>query len=499
MIRWSLILLVGALSGISTANGQDYVYSLNQFTPQVYHPSSVAINNEADLSFLNRSTQIGPGINYQNNVLNAKYPLVDKKTGRRFGGIGLHFLQKDAANADLLSSVTMGLSVAYNLQLAKEQFISFGIQSNYNSIRTSLESLTSGNQWLASEFRFDRSIPLGEPITETRVNYFSLNAGAMWYLVDKTTQAHRAFVGLSSFNMNRPDQSFFKGNSRIPVGYLLNGGAIVYHTRSYRLTPQLLYQYDNNVHAVNILVSNRLFFNNENPYDIIRSGSLELLGKYDFKKDLGLGVVFHQPGISFGFNYNIPLATQNKDQYFRSAIEFGVKLTKLIWKPQPTVVSISNSTSVQKRDFQFRDQPASNQPAAPKSETDIIQQNIEDYSKVSSVQFELDKDFKFAFGRTELNSEAKAYLDDLYNLLQKNPEYNLEVVGHTDNVGKHVVNYKLSAGRAQAVADYLLQKGLSKDRIRSKGMGDTQPVAPNDNDENRAKNRRVQFIIYVNR
>jgi type IX secretion system PorP/SprF family membrane protein len=497
-----LICVAAIICSVSMAHAQDYVYSLSQFTPQLYHPSAVAIDNEASLSFLNRKTQIGPGINYQNNVLNTKYPLIDKKTGKRYGGIGVHFLQKDAGNSDLLESITLGLSVAYNLNIAKEQYISFALQSNYNNIKTSVESLTSGNQWLANEFRFDRNAPLGEPIAQNRVNYFSMNAGAMWYLIDKTTQNQKAFIGFSAFNLNKPNQSFFQGQSKIPVGYLMNAGGILYHKNSYQLVPQILYQYDNHASIVNVLVSNRIFFTNENPYDVLRSGSIELLSKYDMKKDLAFGIVFHQPGISFGFNYNFPLASQKQDQYFKSAFEFGVRLSKLIFKAEPTRVTIATITSTPKRNFDFGNQIQSgnnNAVQSPKAETEIIQKNIEDYSKVAAVQFELEKDFKFAFGRTELNDEAKIYLDDLLSLLQKNPEYNLEIIGHTDNVGKHMVNYKLSSGRAQAVADYLMQKGLSKDRIRAKGMGDTQPVAPNDTEENRSKNRRVQFLIYVNR
>ncbi|NBP68312.1 MAG: OmpA family protein [Cytophagia bacterium] len=120
-------------------------------------------------------------------------------------------------------------------------------------------------------------------------------------------------------------------------------------------------------------------------------------------------------------------------------------------------------------------------------------------AKVKSVEFELEKDFKFTFGRAELNQEAKVYLDELYVLLKNNPEYQLEIIGHTDNVGKHLANYHLSTARAQAVAQYLKQIGLAPDRVKYIGRGDTEPVAPNDTEENKAKNRRVEFIIFINR
>lgn len=493
---WYIMLIV------PLAHAQEYFNSLYQFTPLIYHPASVATDYEASVSFLNRKTTIAPGVSYQNNIFNAEYPLVDQKKGKRYGGIGIHFQQKDAGTADVLQSTNLGLSLAYNLPVSKDQYVSFGIQSNYNNQKTSMSSLTTGSQWLASEFRFDPSASLGEVIAENRINYFSLHTSAMWYLIDRTTQDQKAFVGVAAYNLNKPNASFFENQSKVPVSYLVHVGALVYQHGPYHLSPQLVYLYNNFQHKVNLLLSNRIYFNNENPYDIIKSGSIEVLAKYDFKRDLGLGLTFHQPGISFGFNYNTPLAS-NTDRYFTSAFEFGILLSRIVWKPKPTKVNLTQAST--KRNFDFNTSPnnrnSQTQPAQveAKAETDIIQKNIEQYSKVNAVQFELDKNFKFAFGRTELDTDAKQFLDELYSLMQKNPEYSLEVIGHTDNVGKPIVNYKLSAGRAQAVADYLIQKGLSKERIKSRGMGDTQPIAENDSDESRARNRRVQFIIYINR
>ncbi|MBS2029250.1 MAG: OmpA family protein [Deltaproteobacteria bacterium] len=69
----------------------------------------------------------------------------------------------------------------------------------------------------------------------------------------------------------------------------------------------------------------------------------------------------------------------------------------------------------------------------------------------------------------------------------------VEIGGHTDNVGTHDYNLKLSDARAAAVKDWLTAHGIAAGRLTSHGYGDTQPIVPNDSELNRAKNRRVEL------
>lgn len=499
------ILLLFAIA-ILSANlfAQESMYTLNQFTPLIYDPSYVAQDNLASVSFLNRSTQIAAGLTYQHNVFNAEYPLIDGKTGKRYAGLGLHFSKKDAGSSDLLNATSLALSFAYNLPVWKDQYVSFGLQAAYHNKQTSLENLTTGSQWLATEFRFDPNADLGESLTQSRINYVGFNTGFTWYMDDKKNGWHKAFAGISAFNLNRPNDSFFENQSKIPVGLLARAGGLVYHTKTFHITPQVLYQYDNSTSTVNLLLSGKFLFTNENPYDIIQSGSIELIGRSNLTNDFSLGIVLQQPGFSAGFSYHFPVAGESVNQYFQNGIEFGITLSRLVWKAKPTKIVIENTAIAPKRNFGFdQQQPANTTPAYPQqpSDLEVIQKKIEDLAKVKSksVEFELEKDFKFSFGKAELNQEAKVYLDELYTLLKNNPEYQLEVIGHTDNVGKHLVNYRLSSTRAQAVAQYLKQIGLEESRVKFIGRGDTEPLAPNDTEENKAKNRRVEFIIFVNR
>jgi len=101
----------------------------------------------------------------------------------------------------------------------------------------------------------------------------------------------------------------------------------------------------------------------------------------------------------------------------------------------------------------------------------------------------------FDTGKSELRPESAPELDRLVVNLNENPKMVIEVQGHTDNTGSKEINAKLSQDRADAVREYFISKGIEPDRIGSKGFGEGKPVATNDTDEGRQKNRRVEFVI----
>jgi outer membrane protein OmpA-like peptidoglycan-associated protein len=87
------------------------------------------------------------------------------------------------------------------------------------------------------------------------------------------------------------------------------------------------------------------------------------------------------------------------------------------------------------------------------------------------------------------------YLDDLVALLEENKTMTLEIIGHTDDVGSEEGNRLISIKRAQVVADYLIRKGINEKRLKINGKLNKEPLFPNNSPENRAKNRRVEFIL----
>lgn len=105
------------------------------------------------------------------------------------------------------------------------------------------------------------------------------------------------------------------------------------------------------------------------------------------------------------------------------------------------------------------------------------------------------QDITFETGKAELKPDSNEELDRLVSLLEGNQTIKVEISAHTDDIGNDDSNLKLSEKRAKTVVDYLTGKGIKADRMTAKGYGETQPLTANDTDENKAKNRRVQFKI----
>lgn len=104
----------------------------------------------------------------------------------------------------------------------------------------------------------------------------------------------------------------------------------------------------------------------------------------------------------------------------------------------------------------------------------------------------------FSFNSADLGNNAAGNLDKLVNVLNKYPDTNIEVIGHTDSKGTDDYNQRLSERRANAVISYLRTHNITTTRLAARGMGESDPVASNDTEEGRSQNRRVEFVITAN-
>jgi OmpA-OmpF porin, OOP family len=98
-------------------------------------------------------------------------------------------------------------------------------------------------------------------------------------------------------------------------------------------------------------------------------------------------------------------------------------------------------------------------------------------------------------GKYALEKKSIPELDKLVKFLFQNMDLKVEIGGHTDNTGLATSNITLSMKRAESVADYLIESGIEAKRVLFKGYGDVKPLAPNDSDENRKLNRRIECRV----
>lgn len=104
------------------------------------------------------------------------------------------------------------------------------------------------------------------------------------------------------------------------------------------------------------------------------------------------------------------------------------------------------------------------------------------------------KGVTFDYKKWDIKEEFDSNLSNIVYVLQKNPDMNIRIEGHTDNIGSMEYNIDLSQKRAQAVKDYLVVKGINESRISIMGFGYKKPIAPNDTEEGRALNRRAEIV-----
>ena len=105
------------------------------------------------------------------------------------------------------------------------------------------------------------------------------------------------------------------------------------------------------------------------------------------------------------------------------------------------------------------------------------------------------KGVEFATGSDKVTPAGAAVLDEAARALADNPDADIEISGHTDNVGAPSMNQDLSQRRSTSVKRYLSGKGIAANRMAPKGYGQTQPIADNTTDEGRTRNRRIEFRV----
>jgi OmpA-OmpF porin, OOP family len=139
------------------------------------------------------------------------------------------------------------------------------------------------------------------------------------------------------------------------------------------------------------------------------------------------------------------------------------------------------------------------EPIKPKEEIPIIKEEkkpeiigLPSENKAVKDAFQLDKVY-FKLGEAIILPESYLQLDKLANYLKENMTLKIQIEGHSDNQGDAKLNKKLSLERAFTVREYLVAKGVNNKRIKFVGLGDSQPISSNNKEEDRKKNRRVEY------
>src|SRR6478735_2672840 len=200
------------------------------------------------------------------------------------------------------------------------------------------------------------------------------------------------------------------------------------------------------------------------------------------KVNLGGSTVFNLADMANTYG----LGNDKVDRYKAVYNTFGNLMVKMYPSLMPTFMPYEKAV-----DKSFLYSVISNHPELMQGKA--IETNYADEitSAVSSKSYSIE----FETGSANIKPVSYKILDEIFESAVVAEGLKIGVYGHTDNKGSDAVNVPLSAQRAQAVQTYLLKKGLKENRIEAKGFGSTKPVADNNTDAGRSKNRRVEIVL----
>ena len=125
-------------------------------------------------------------------------------------------------------------------------------------------------------------------------------------------------------------------------------------------------------------------------------------------------------------------------------------------------------------------------------------ETVKDTNGIDAVKTTFDESgIYFATAKYSLDANAKATLNKVADWIKNNPDTDVAIIGHTDNVGSEAYNQGLSERRARTVANYLINRGVNRGQVTTQGFGYSRPVADNDTAEGRAQNRRTDLVFKV--
>lgn len=210
--------------------------------------------------------------------------------------------------------------------------------------------------------------------------------------------------------------------------------------------------------------------------------------------------VFYQTPTLFPYNGNVLLDNASGVREIPCNEETPVEPQEIVKetnpRPTPEIRPTPQPPARDPRVVETPPPPQEELPEAtpPKPERKIVLGGKEVGEVREGATIRIDKLF-FESNKAIIKEESYETLDEVYQLLQSLPDVIVEIGGHSNGLAGTSFANKLSTDRARSVADYLIQKGVDRDRLRSRGYGKTQPIASNESLQGRQQNQRVEIKI----
>lgn len=474
-----------------------------------------ASDNLASITLQVKNQSMGSANNFLSTLIYAKYPLVQSPTNR--GTIGINYAKDQILEPGHLTFQTFNFTFAYSFLYNRLDGIAFAFDVGIVSQKIDLAGIQTGEMWTPDGF--DATRPSGENFFKEKVTHPNFNGSTFWFSRDRY-QDIDGYLGISFFGLNKVHTSFFEDKIITMNQFLkvLGGVRLIEQNRSV-LMPKFLIARDYTNTELRLGVDFNYSLAQYSFGTSRRDNSLNFELNYVRQRGIQIGMQLSKPSYVIGIGYNLNFNSDIQYSGFNNAVEALIvvrnpieflpankrKLPKSKKRKRKAGESVTrtkskkdkmenksldvDSTTIIVNDLKIEEKH-------PEEDVDILREDVElPVSWKSMVTFGEFRGIGFEFNSTTITKETKPALENMVELMANNSAYYIVLVGHTDNVGSASVNDKISFGRANAVAKMLVELGVENDRIILEWKGEEEPLAPNDREEGRAKNRRVEFYI----
>ncbi|MDN4165994.1 PorP/SprF family type IX secretion system membrane protein [Cytophagales bacterium LB-30] len=498
--------------------GQYLQYSLFQHAPYRINPALGAFYRAPSADLIYRDQKTGGGFNIRSSQFTYSQALGNGL--RELPSLGLSVLDDRSGQLGYFVNQSVGLSLAQRVRLSHDQFLSVGLSGTYSTISLDAQSFTTGSQYV--QYRgFSSSLPSGEAISQFRQNDWGISLGAMW-VHQKPGGLAQSSVGLSFFDI-RPTQISAENTGALSRRSIVAQGALALPVSAqWVVIPELIATYS--AHSVQMALGPKVQFVPDR--NARNSQYVSVFSRYITTGEIATGASIKKDRWTISAAYELSVNKTNTAHMGAFEVGLGYALPAKLKseakkekeKPSSTSKKKKNKNDDWKEEYarQLAEKKAKQQVAKQKADSLAALKQVE-LAKADSVNEE-ERETVQADARSGAITQVVLLPDSVYHLrfmtdshsideynidmlegvlemLSAFPEYHVELIGHTDNVGKSQYNQRLSEKRAETLKKILVLTGLPEERIVVLGRGDTQPLVPNDTEEGRRINRRVDIII----
>ncbi len=520
---------------IIECNAQNFHFGQFDFSDQRVNPGLVAANNDAEATLLFRNQGTSRDFPIKDTYFALDYPLNIGKKGERWGGIGIYFLNDKQGAGNAFNWDQIGISYSFSFESGANQSLNLGFTGSWNTRKLTFNNLITESQFVGRG-GFDPSLFNGEEFGNLAKSFLSLGTGIYWTKFDEKGKSI-ASLGFGISELNNPNVSLVDDIDRLKPTFTLVSRLIVYQNKEFDLYPELLLYKD--ATGFNYTIGPSLIFalDRFRVAEKIKSPYTELAIKYGTGQNIMGSIEFGSSDWAVGFNYE----TGNRNRLANTgSFEVALKYKKHI-KPRKTYKrkkrkknkkkqnlkkskKKKRSTKISKRrprkikrkafdgsqsihkSITTREKDEIKKPISTSLEDDpstakntnvmpsnIKSKNIDSAQKVIAVTVK--HVVRFEFDTDNIKGDSRLTLENVIKTLMSNPSIYIQLVGHTDSIGKQSYNQALSLRRANSVKSFMLKAGISSHRIFVEGKGETMPIRDNSNLAGRLANRRVAIIL----